>query len=144
MSSNRLMYDTCAYKKRLDESVGPLNYTLYPGKYENCSKCRLELGTVGGNNVSLFSGNLVDLESDLRGQTRGASLCPSKHYQPGCDSCEGNTNGIPCDLDSCKPQLQHLPSCQMVRYPPTVPTPDSNVGSCKYGSKRSKKNRKKK
>ena len=62
MSSNRLMYDTCAYKKRLDESVGPLNYTLYPGKYENCSKCRIELGTVGGNNVSLFSGNLVDLE----------------------------------------------------------------------------------
>ena len=31
------MYDVCL-QKRLDESVGPLNYTLYPGKYENCSK----------------------------------------------------------------------------------------------------------
>ena len=132
MSSNRLMYDTCAYKKRLDESVGPLNYTLYPGKYENCSKCRLELGTVGGNNVSLFSGNLVDLESDLRGQTRNASNCPSKHYQPPCDSCPGNTSGIPCDKPNCRPPMVHQPSCQMVRYPPTIPTPNMKVGRCKY------------
>ena len=81
MSSNRLMYDTCAYKKRLDESVGPLNYTLYPGKYENCSKCRIELGSVGGNNVSLFSGNLVDLESELRGQNHVIYRCPEKKHQ---------------------------------------------------------------
>ena len=44
MSSNRLMYDACAYKKRLQESTTPLDYTLYPGKFENCSKCRIELG----------------------------------------------------------------------------------------------------
>ena len=42
MSSNRLMYDTCAYKKKLEESTTPLDYNLYTGKYENCSKCRLE------------------------------------------------------------------------------------------------------
>jgi len=132
MSSNRLIYDTCAYKKELDQSIGPLNYTLYPGKYQNCSKCRIELGTVGGNNVSLFSGNLVDLESDLRGQTRTASLCPSKHYQPDCGSCEGNTNGLPCDLDKCKPKMNNLPSCQLANYKPLVPTPNSRVGKCNY------------
>ena len=32
MSSNRLMYDTCAYAKRIDESVGPLAYVLNPMK----------------------------------------------------------------------------------------------------------------
>ena len=42
-----------------------LNYALYDGKYYNSSKCRMELGLVGGNNVSLYSGNLVDLESNL-------------------------------------------------------------------------------
>ena len=116
MSSNRLMYDSCAYKKRLNESIGPLNYSMYTGKYENCSKCRIELGSVGGNGVSLFSGNLVDLESDLRGQTRNASLCPSKHYHPPCKSCPGNTSGIPCDKPECGPKMIHQPGCQMVRY----------------------------
>ena len=51
MSSNRLIYDTCAYKKTLDESFGPLSYLLNPIKYENCNKCRMELGIVGGSNV---------------------------------------------------------------------------------------------
>ena len=55
MSSNRLMYDTCAYKQKLNESTEPLNYSLYTGKYENCAKCRIEFGTVGGNGVSLFT-----------------------------------------------------------------------------------------
>jgi hypothetical protein len=132
MSSNRLIYDTCAYKKSLDESVSPLNYTLYPGKYENCSKCRVEFGIVGGNNVSLFSGNLVDLESDLRGQTRVASLCPSKHYQPNCNKLSGNASGIPCgDLES-QPKSNNLPGCQMFRYKPTVPTPKQKIYKCDY------------
>ena len=30
MSSNRLMYDTCAYRKNIDQSVGPLSYQLNP------------------------------------------------------------------------------------------------------------------
>ena len=84
MSSNRLKYDTCAYKKSLDKSVGPLSYVLNPIKYENCNKCRMELGIVGGTAVSQIKGNLVDLENDLRGQTRSASLCPDNHYHPSC------------------------------------------------------------
>ena len=43
MSSNRLMYDTCAYKVNLQQSVGPLAYHLNPLRYENCNKCRIEL-----------------------------------------------------------------------------------------------------
>lgn len=134
MSSNRLIYDTCAYKKELDQSVGPLNYTLYPGKYQNCSKCRIELGTVGGNNVSLFSGNLVDLESDLRGQTRPASLCPNKRYQPGCDSCPTNNSGIPCGDVKCQPKMNNLPGCQMFNYKPTVATPKQKISKCDYSN----------
>ena len=79
MSSNRLIYDTCEYQTRLNESANTLNYTLNPMRNENCNKCRMELGTVGGTNVSHIKGNLVDLETDLFGITRKASLCPTQN-----------------------------------------------------------------
>jgi len=139
MSSNRLIYDTCAYKKSLDQSVGPLSYLLNPIKYENCSKCRMELGIVGGTDVSQIKGNLVDLENDLRGQTREASLCPSKHYQPNCpdkigDECQprqinvqGKGCGPPRSIDT---ELIHLPPCQMIRYKPVPLPPAMKINTC--------------
>ena len=51
-------------------------------KYENCNKCRNEFGLLGGANVSHIKGNLVDLENDLRGQTRPNTRCPDKKYKP--------------------------------------------------------------
>ena len=52
--------------------------------------------------------------------------------QPDCGKCEGNTNGLPCDLDKCKPKMNNLPACQMMNYKPLVPTPNSRVGKCNY------------
>lgn len=95
------MYDECAYAKRLQQSMGPYHYSMFPGKYATSSQCRIELGIVGGNNVSLSNMNLVDLESDLRGQTRVASQCPDHHYVPSQNS----------------EQLNHLPNCQMMSFP---------------------------
>ena len=94
MSSNRLIYDTCAYKHNLQQSVGPLEYVLNPMKFENSSKCRIDLGVVGGTAVSHVRGNLVDLETDLRGQTRRTTKCPTKLYQNPCP--QG-------DINNCKP-----------------------------------------
>ncbi len=120
MSSNRLMYDKCAYENQLKQSTSPLDYNLYTGKFENSAKCRIEFGTVGGNGVSLFSGNLVDLESDLRGQSRLQSNCPSTQYNP---------------LKAGRNDLKHQPACQ-IQYYPAVPT---NVrgfdgSKCSFGS----------
>ena len=129
MSSNRLMYDTCAYEKRLNETTGPFSYSMYTGKYENCAKCRIELGQIGGNGVSLFSGNLVDLESDLRGQTRPASLCPKEKFQPMCKAPNPKNDGLPCDPSSQYP-LVHQPSCQMVRYGPVPQPPQFKPQGC--------------
>ena len=140
MSSNRLIYDTCAYKKTLDQSVGPLSYVLNPIKYENCNKCRMELGLVGGTAVSQIKGNLVDLENDLRGTTRSASLCPSKHYIPNCpnkigDACQPQNIQL-SDTRGCKQQapintqLLHLPPCQMIRYKPVPLPPAMKIDSC--------------
>jgi len=130
MSSNRLMYDTCAYVKRMDESVEPLAYVLNPMKYENCQKCRHELGLVGGTAVSHIKGNLIDLENDLRGATRKLSLCPKMKYAPSKNNnitltgkCSGKTRNIDTNL-------QHLPSCQMIRYRPTPLPPAMKFKKC--------------
>lgn len=134
MSSNRLIYDTCAYKKNLQQSTDPLQYSLYTGKYENSAKCRIELGSVGGNGVSLFNGNLVDLESDLRGQTRQTSHCPCDKYTPKCNNpkCNNGENGVPCSSSKCQIPLKHQPSCQMTNYP-KVPMPNAPVDNkCDY------------
>jgi hypothetical protein len=130
MSSNRLSYDEDAYKVALKQSTSQLDYSLYTGKYENCAKCRIEFGTVGGNGVSLYSGNLVDLESELRGQTRLASLSPAKMYKPSCKSCDNKMNGMLCDTTDCKPKMNHQPSCQMQYYPKTPMPEKSKVTKC--------------
>lgn len=132
MSSNRLIYDTCAYKHDLVQSVGPLEYMLNPIKFENSSKCRMELGLLGGTAVSHVKGNLVDLETDLRGQTRRTTKCPTKLYQNPCpqgdiNNCNPGTIQIPGDAAQTERTIDttmlHLPSCQMIRYKPT-PLPD--------------------
>ena len=138
MSSNRLMYDTCEYKTRLNESSDTLEYTLDPIRYENCNKCRMELGVVGGSAVSHIQGNLVDLETDLMGITRKASLCPTKKYDSACASknmANCNNKKIVYTDKAGKQQIidtskVHLPSCNMIRYKPIPLPPQPNYFSC--------------
>lgn len=121
MSWNRLNFDPCAYNKRLDESTSVLTYNLDPNKFYNCNDCRIEFGVVGGNNVSLTTANLVDLESDLRNQTRLLSLCPEKKYLPNCKPGHQGTDGLPCgSLSSRNENLSHLRSCNLVQYKPRI------------------------
>jgi len=118
MSFNRLIYDTCAYKKNLKESLDVGVYQLYAGKYDNKNKCRVDFGIVGGNDVSLYKGNLVDLESELKGQTRPMSLCPKNKYMPVCK--QPNTEGLPSGPNNCNSEFIDLPICQMVCHKPVV------------------------
>jgi hypothetical protein len=75
-SSNRLPYDCCAYEKRLAESVSPLEYQLYEGKYESCTKC------IYDKFYRPF--DLVDFESELKNITRPNTKCDSLKYNPSC------------------------------------------------------------
>ncbi len=126
MSYNRLRYDQCEYKQTLMQSVAPLQYIIDPIKYEHCSKCRPELGVVGGTAVSHITGNLIDLENDLRGQTRPHSHCPQYNYIPPSGSILTSQEQYkpvqhpPIDLS-----MRHLPTCQFIDYPqvPNVPLP---------------------
>lgn len=117
MSFNRLMYDTCNYKQNLQESVSTLGYVLDNARYEHKQKCRHNLGLVGGSAVSHVAGNLVDLESELRGQTRYQSKCPCNQYMPASDGMIRNDKTAPIDTT-----MKHLPSCQMIGYR-SIPLP---------------------
>ena len=75
-SSNRLKYDNCSYQKDIYESTSPLNYNLYQGKFENCNKCIY--------NKFWVPYDLVDIESELRNQTRPLSNCDQFKYSPAC------------------------------------------------------------
>ena len=132
MSSNRLIYDTCAYEADLSQSVDMLSYVLDPTKHYSCKPCRMELGLVGGNNVSQVKGNLVDLENDLRGQTRYNTRCPAKKNT--WMTSEDNKINVPKQF--CKPELSidtnkhHLPPCQMIRYEPVPLPPAYDMPKC--------------
>ena len=117
MTSNRLIYDDCAYAKKIKESTSPVSYMLNPIKNENCNKCRHELGLLGGTNVSISGSNIVDVESDLSGRTRIHSQCPKQKYQPSQCKCTHDT-GIPGDCDSCQAPKRHLRACNMFQYKP--------------------------
>lgn len=123
MSSNRLSYDKCSYKQNLEQSVSPINYMLDPMRYEHSNKCRMELGLVGGTNVSHIKGNLVDLENDLRGQNRPVTNCSMYKYTPSDDGFLQGKEYIKCvDHPKIDTTMLHLPSCQMIDYG-SVPRP---------------------
>ena len=139
MSSNRLIYDTCEYQTRLNESTNTLNYTLDPMRNENCNKCRMELGTIGGTNVSHIKGNLVDLETDLLGITRKASLCPTQKFSSKCAlgnmaNCQPENIVIQGEHCGDKRVIDttpvHLKSCNLIRYAPTPMPPKPNYSNC--------------
>ena len=117
MSTNRLTYDECSYKQALYQSVAPINYTLDPIKYEHKDKCRMEFGIVGGTNVSHISGNLVDLENNLRGQTYPSTKCSSYKYQPQKgDKITSKEYIKPVQHPMIDTTLNHLNSCLMFQH----------------------------
>ena len=78
-ASNRLLYDTCAYEKRLYESTSPLSYQLYFGKQENCNKC-----TDNNKFYVKYQPEIVDVESELLNLTKPLSKCDQFKYSPTC------------------------------------------------------------
>ncbi len=142
MSLNRLIYDSCNYNKSLKESVSPLAYQIFPEAHEHSAKCRIEFGqnqgTTGvstpmGTN-SIYNGNLIDIESDLKNIIRYNSKCPNHKYKPhSCNNCNSCKKGLPCNCTKCnKKVFIHEKSCNIVRYKPT-PDPKSVLQrSCNY------------
>jgi hypothetical protein len=77
-SSNRLIYDSCAYNRSIKESTSPGEYRLYGGANENCGKCIFE------NFYMPFDKEIVDVESELLNITRPNTKCTELKYDPRC------------------------------------------------------------
>jgi hypothetical protein len=125
MSFNRTKYDTCSYKIDLQTSVNTLGHILSPYRYEHKDKCMHELGFVGGTAVSHIQGNLVDLDSELRGQTRILSKCYNNLYTPSENNVVNNDKTMPINTN-----MNHLPSCQSIMYRSVPLPPPIKIHNC--------------
>jgi hypothetical protein len=119
---NRLIYDACAYSTSLGESTAPVEYMLDLSAHEHCDKCRVDIGIVGGTNVSHVNGTLVDIENDLKGINRPSTKCPGFNFLPTAD---GSIQGKEYIKPVCHPRIDmssqnHLRVCQFSRYPERV------------------------
>jgi hypothetical protein len=127
------------YLSTVDEAYGPLLSSHWEKKenpqhhnelttqYVHSTPQRHVLGIVGGNEVSLIQGNMVDLESDLKGINIPNTFCPSRQYKPltpqQTEIARDNTKGAV----NINIQPVHLPVYQMMAYPAVMaPTPMVN------------------
>lgn len=122
MANTGVRNDSCYVKQQLVQSGNVFTHVMNPAKYNNPSQCRPVLGIVGGNNVSRTTGNMVDLESDLRGQTRVLSNCDCTEYQPNF-FYDNHDNTV------------DLPTCQFQTFKPTVTAPPVPEARCGYAPK---------
>ena len=79
MAFTRSHYDSCAYDMKEGDNKNIFYYDVFLPKFDMCTgmKCKSN-----GEADKQFIGSRVDLESDLKNQTRMSSLCPSKKFQP--------------------------------------------------------------
>jgi len=136
MAFTRSIYDSCLYAKRLNENQGTLQYNLDTNKFYNCNSKRIDFGILGGNAVSLTTENLVDLESDLRNQTRLYSRCPTRKYRPTCDVNQcSKTSGLPCGdpIPGCQPNMVHMPTTTLIDYRPRYNNKGYNLDNMPCG-----------
>ena len=120
MSSNKLIYDKCETNLRLSYNRNMLDWILYDKKYENDKRCHHKLGLVGGVEVSDVQRNLVDVESELRGQNHVLYNCPEKKHQ--LDNNGISKGYVDVEQKFCKKPKQvktsfkTLKDCQMVDF----------------------------
>jgi hypothetical protein len=91
-ASNKQIYDCCAYSQELQQSTDPLQYQLYFGQAENCSKC------IDKKAWYKFDTAIVDAESELHNLTRPLSKCDSYKYSPNCPQSKMCTSTFNPDL----------------------------------------------
>ena len=127
------------YLSNIHEAYGPLLSSHWekkenPQHYDDLTSQQVHplpqrhiLGLVGGNEVSLIKGNMVDLESDLKGINIPNTFCQTRQYQPPrADQKEIVRNNTKIEL-AIDVQPVHLPVYQMFAYPAVMaPAPMVN------------------
>jgi hypothetical protein len=74
--------DDCALTKRFEESTSPFKYQTDTTVVESLESCDMGVSPFMHNPYRSIPTDSVDIESDLRGQTRVISKCPSRQWNP--------------------------------------------------------------
>ena len=105
-------------------------YVNDPFCYVHKEPSRHILGLVGGNEVSLPTGSMVDVESDLFRLNFPLTKCPAREYQPApkVQSSIARKSVKGSVVIDVKPR--HLPAMQMWSYSATFSPVPMNVREC--------------
>jgi len=81
-SFTRTLYDDCAINKKNAESAGPFQWLTDKNVVESKESCFLGSSPFMHNPFKSIPTNSIDIESELRGQTRFLSKCIDDKYNP--------------------------------------------------------------
>ena len=98
MTSNRLINDKCSFEEQVQQSTDPFKYITDKINYEHNDRC----------GKHLVFGNRADIESELRGQTRCATECAKKKYNPKDEKSNVSDKSY-APPDVCNISFGHMP-----------------------------------
>jgi hypothetical protein len=143
MSHNNIIYDEGAYKKSINESVGPGIYRLAEPRV-SCEPCYPYAPSIrlqkSGDSVSSKL-PLVDIDSELMNITRKLSKDPMKQYIPHCPNsmCTsgevcgqgvvGRCNNMKSGSRFNDTSLTHFKDCQLPAEDTRLSNPSCNLRS---------------
>ena len=117
-------------KHPFENSENPQTYAENVWTKVHKEPARHMLGIVGGNEVSLPEGNMVDVESDLRGLNFPLTYSPARQYQPpplkqSIISRKSTKGYVKINVAQ-----RHLPAIQMWSYAATFAPVPMKVTQC--------------
>jgi hypothetical protein len=113
--------ETPLFTEGWEKYENPQSRDMFAVSEVHTKPMRHMLGMVGGNEVSVIKGNVVDLESDLRGITRVNTFAPWRAYQPPVSN--EIRRSTPKGQVVINTAPRHLPAMQAWAYP-TVHAPE--------------------
>jgi hypothetical protein len=103
-----------------EKKEDPQHYDYLTSQFTHPTPRRHMLGMVGGNDVTIIKGNMVDLESDLRRINIPNTFAPWRQYQPPQRGDKEIVRNNVKTQQKINIQKDHLPVYQMIAYPAVV------------------------
>lgn len=99
------LYDECNLQQKQKESTGPYNW-ITDSVHESKADCFVSQSPFMHNTFRNVPSSTIDIESDLRNQTRLLSRCGSQRFDPtkfnNCQDCTKCNSGLPCGCEHCQ------------------------------------------
>jgi hypothetical protein len=112
-SFTRGTYDECATQKQIQQSQSPFTYTTDPTIKESQMSCFAATSPLQHNPFKSIPAKHIDIESDLRLQTRPLTKCPEHKFNPN------SAKKYQTEFEECKEPIL-LPEYTRVNKPCNV------------------------